>query len=309
MRVAKAHGVRFHASGARPIPALLMAALLAGCGAPAAHGGDEPATAQVSTLKDLAYGADSAQRMDLYLPARPRKAPVIFMVHGGAWRVGDKAMGRVVENKVACWVARGFVFVSVNYRMLPRADPLTQADDVARALAYAQDKAPSWGADPAKFILMGHSAGAHLADLLAAAPASARARGVRPWLGTVSLDSAAMDIVGIMQADHFRFYDRAFGGNPAYWKAASPYHVLTRGAPPMLLVCSTARPDASCAQARVFAAHAAELGVRVEVRGEALSHEEINETLGLPGGYTDAVETFMGSLDPAVHDRLARPHP
>jgi arylformamidase len=296
----------------RTIPALLMAAVLAACGAPEARSGDQPgalsgAPEHGRVLKDVAYGADSAQRMDVYLPAHPKDAPVIFMVHGGAWRFGDKAKGRVVENKVARWVARGFVFVSVNYRMLPATAPLTQAEDVAQALAFAQDKAPAWGADADRFILMGHSAGAHLVDLLAAAPA--RAHGARPWLGTVSLDTAAMDIVGVMQTDHYRFYDRAFGRDPAYWKAASPYYVLTRGAKPMLLVCSTRRQDAPCAQAQAFAAHAAALGVRVEVVQEALSHKDINRTLGLPGPYTDAVEAFMGSLDPAVRAMLARPQP
>ena len=63
----------------------------------------------------------------------------------------------------------GIIFVSVDYRMLPQQDALAQADDVARALAFAQSRARSWGGDPGKFILMGHSAGAHLVALLAAA--------------------------------------------------------------------------------------------------------------------------------------------
>jgi arylformamidase len=256
-------------------------------------------------LKDVAYGNENEQKMDVYLPAHAAGAPVIFMVHGGAWRIGDKAASQVVKNKVARWVSKGFIFVSVNYRLLPKADPLMQADDVARALAAAQAKAASWGGDPAKFVLMGHSAGAHLVALLSAAPARAQALGARPWLGTVSLDSAAMDVVQVMERDHFRLYDQAFGKDAAYWQASSPLRVLTSSAPPMLLVCSSKRPDKPCDQAKVFAAKAATLGIRAEISEQAMSHKEINQKLGLPGSYTDAVEIFMGSLDGAIRKLLA----
>lgn len=200
---------------------------------------------------------------------------------------------------------RGFILVSINYRLLPKADPLMQAEDAARALGAAQARAASWGGDPAKFILMGHSAGAHLAALLAASPARAASFGARPWLGTVSLDSAALDVVQIMESRHYPLYDSAFGRDAAYWKSASPFHALTVGAKPILMVCSTKRPDAPCGQARRFAEKAAAAGVRAEVLEEAMSHRQINENAGLPGAYTEAVEAFMGSLDAAVKKALA----
>ncbi|EER58388.1 LipQ, partial [Acidovorax delafieldii 2AN] len=93
---------------------------------------------------------------------------MVFLVHGGGWRHGDKAHERLVQNKVARWVPRGVVLVSVNYRLLPEAGPDEQLRDVARALATAQRQAPGWGADPQRFLTMGHSAGAHLVALLAA---------------------------------------------------------------------------------------------------------------------------------------------
>lgn len=247
-------------------------------------------------LKDIAYGEADAQKMDVYLPTHAEHAPAILMVHGGGWRRGDKAMRQVVDNKAARWVAQGFIFISINYRMLPKADVLTQADDVARALAAAQSHAAAWGGDPARFILMGHSAGAHLVALLSAAPARAQVQGAHPWLGTVALDSAALDAVKIMQSGHYRLYDKAFGKDETFWKSASPYHVLNATATPMLLVCSTTRKDSPCDQADAFAARAAALGVRAEVSGQALSHKEVNQKLGLPGAYTDTVERFMQSL-------------
>lgn len=73
---------------------------------------------------------------------------MIFMVHGGAWMIGDKGNKGVVDNKVKRWAPQGFVFISANYRLCPAADPLKQARDVARALAFAQSQAGSFGADP-----------------------------------------------------------------------------------------------------------------------------------------------------------------
>ncbi|KAF0815218.1 Carboxylesterase [Andreprevotia sp. IGB-42] len=260
--------------------------------------------AGVRVMRNVAYGSNPLQRMDIYLPQQAGAAPVIFMVHGGAWRTGDKAASTVVQNKVARWVPEGFIVISANYRLLPDADPLTQARDVATALAAAQAKAASWGGDPARFILMGHSAGAHLVGLLNAAPQLAYQAGAKPWLGTVSLDSAAIDVVSIMNRRHFPLYDPAFGTDPAYWQSVSPYHVLVRGAAPMLAVCSSRRSDA-CPPAERFVARAATLGVTASVLPQALTHKEINQQLGLPGAYTAAVEAFMAQLDPAVSQRLA----
>lgn len=257
----------------------------------------------VRVLRNAPYGQAREQRMDIYLPGKAT-GPVIFMVHGGAWRLGDKGAQAVVENKVAHWVPRGFVFISANYRLLPGAAPLEQAGDVARALATAQDKAASWGADSAKFILMGHSSGAHLVALLAASPAAAAKLGAKPWLGAVLLDSAALDVVALMEAKHARLYDQAFGRIPAYWRLASPYHSLSRGAAPFLAVCSTRRSD-SCAQTRRFAEKARSMNVHARVLERDLSHRDINQQLGVNGDYTDAVDSFMQALDGSVMRALA----
>jgi acetyl esterase/lipase len=259
--------------------------------------------AGVRVQRDIAYGADPAQRMNVYLPNATvppvtdpaRRAPVLVMVHGGAWRFGDKSSSGVVGNKLLRWSPLGVVIVSVNYRMLPAADPLDQARDVAAALARVQSLAPGWGADPARILLMGHSAGAHLVALLSASPTLAAEAGVRPWAGTVVLDSAAVDVEGIMRVRHLPLYDRAFGNDPALWRAASPLAQLSGPIMPVLAVCSAPRAT-SCPTARLFAAKATRLGSRSEVLPVDLSHMAINHDLGLPGAYTDGVETFMRSI-------------
>ncbi|HEV8388816.1 MAG TPA: alpha/beta hydrolase, partial [Dongiaceae bacterium] len=229
-----------------------------------------PATAAtppgVTVLRDVAYGPAKLQTMDVYLPAQskvgPKAAPLILMVHGGAWAFGDKTNTQVYENKVARWVPRGFIFVSINYPMVPVSDPVQQADDVARAMAAAQAAAPGWGGDPTRLILMGHSAGAHLVSLLNADPARAARLGVKPWLGTISLDSGALDVPAIMEHEHFRLYDKAFGDDPSLWQAASPIDHLTRDGPPWFGVCNSNRA-LSCDPNKDYVAKAKALGLRV----------------------------------------------
>lgn len=259
--------------------------------------GDEPIYAKlpdgVRVLRDIAYGPDPLQRFDVYAPPQAHDAPVIFMVHGGGWRHGDKRAQTVVQNKVARWVPKGVIFVSVNYRMLPQADPIEQAKDVGRALNFAQKTAAEWGGDGRKFVLMGHSAGSHLVALVA----SSMAPGVH-FLGAVLLDSAALDVPQLMQARHLRLYDNAFGKDAAYWKAASPLHVLSRSMPPVLAVCSSRRA-LSCRQAADFVAKAASLGTRASVLQQDMTHKEINQLLGTAGAYTYAVDAFLSSVDPS----------
>ncbi len=265
--------------------------------------------ASVQRIADVPYGSDPLQRMDVYLPTTPRSsvegpAPVIFMVHGGGWRTGDKAMSRVVQEKAARWVPRGFVFISVNYRLHPAVDVLQEAIDVAVALDSAQKQAAQWGADPAKFILMGHSAGAHLVSFVNAHAPLLQQLGVTPWLGTVSLDSALLNAPVVMSLPHYPLYDEVLGSDPAFWLTISPYQAVTGIVPPYQFVCSTSRPDRPCLQAQGMAAHVKALGGRAEVLPQDLTHGEINATLGLENDYTRAVEAFMGSLDPVVAQRL-----
>lgn len=245
--------------------------------------------------RDIAYGSNPAQRLDLYRPARADKAPVLIMVHGGGWWRGDKARAPVVDNKVNHWIPKGYIVASVNYRMVPEADPLAQATDVAKSVAYIQSRASEWGGDPERVVLMGHSAGGHLIALLAAAPEIAQREGVKPWLGTIPLDSGAYDVNKIMQGRHFALYDRAFGADQQLWREASPTLRLKSRPAPMLLVCSSKRAE-SCAMAEEFADKARSLHAQITVLPVDMTHGEINGLLGVGGAYTDAVDEFMDSL-------------
>lgn len=261
------------------------------------------ASAQTPTQADRAYGPDPAQHYDLYTPPGATAAPLILMVHGGAWAIGDKDSGRVVDAKLGRWLPRGIAFATTNYRMQPIAPPLEQARDVARALADLQRNAGKTGIDRREIVLMGHSAGAHLIALLAARPELLAEAGAEAPKAYVLLDSGALDVPEIMNARHFRFYDRAFGNNPVDWTAASPFHQLRTATPPILAVCSTRRTDA-CPQARAFANKANALGSRVEVLPLDKRHGEINADLGDDAAYTARVESFLAGIAPGFAKRL-----
>lgn len=262
----------------------------------AAEMGPFPLPAGARVERDLAYGMDPLQRLDVYHPAKADNAPVILMVHGGGWSRGNKALWRVVRNKVNHWVGRGYLLVSTNYRMAPSADPVAQSADVARALAFVQAHLSSWGGDPERVVLMGHSSGAHLVALLTADPAISAGQKASPWRATVALDSAAMNVVQLMSRRHLRLYDEVFKNDPAYWRQASPtLQLADKPVAPLLAVCSSRRLD-SCPQARGFASRATQLGGRVEVLPVDLTHPEINAYLGTPGAYTDGVDSFLRSV-------------
>ena len=129
--------------------------------------------------------------------------------------------------------------------------------------------------------------------------------GATPWLGTVSLDSAALDVVEVMEGRHRASTTRPSVSIRRRWPGASPFHQLGAAVAPFLAVCSSRRRD-SCDQARAFSAQAVRLGTRARVLPVDLSHREINERLGEEPGYTADVESFLGGLDGSFRSRPRR---
>ncbi|MCC6270718.1 MAG: alpha/beta hydrolase [Microbacteriaceae bacterium] len=296
----------------KPIVAIAASAALLLTGCVAGSGAPPTATAPPATQdwlpagdlvhRDLAYGTDSNQKLDVYQPQAAQDAPILLMVHGGGWKRGDKAASGVVNNKVSHYLPLGYIVVSTNYRLYPDVDPVTEAGDVGAALAYVQAHAAEWGGSPTNIVLMGHSAGANLVSLLAADPTIASDAGAAPWRGTVALDSAAFNVVTIMSAPHFPLYDPVFGTDTQLWRDSSPTLRLTGAPAPMLLVCDSGRAN-SCSQANAFAAEVAakygkSAGEAIQVYPVDLSHGEINSGLGTAIPLTTAVDAFLLSVAP-----------
>lgn len=263
---------------------LILAALLA---APVAA-----QRAAVPQPREIAFGADPLQRLDVY-PAAPAKgpAPLFVFVHGGGWKRGDKR-NATGAAKIAHFTGRGFAVASVNYRLVPDATVEDQAQDVANAIARLIRDARALGVDPNRIVLAGHSAGAHLAALVATDPRylkrAGAGAGVERLKGVILLDGAAYDVpvqAGEGPAIMRPTYREAFGTDPARQRALSP--TLHAAAPnaPRFLILHVEREDGH-RQSEALAAALRKAGTQAEVRalrGRGLrGHLEINRSLGDP---------------------------
>lgn len=114
--------------------------------------------------RDVPYGADPRQRLDVYAPRRAANLPVVIFWYGGSWTHGDKANYRFVGAALA---ERGFITVIPDYRLYPAVAFPAFCEDGAHALAWVEAHAQEFGGDPHRIVLMGHSAGAHMAAFIA----------------------------------------------------------------------------------------------------------------------------------------------
>lgn len=113
---------------------------------------------------DLPYGEDTRQRLDVFSPKKAGKHPVVVFFYGGSWTMGKKSQYALVGAALA---ARGYATVIPDYRLYPEVRFPEFMGDAARAVAWAHQHAPEFGGDPERIVLMGHSAGAHMAAMLA----------------------------------------------------------------------------------------------------------------------------------------------
>ena len=250
--------------------------------------------------RELAYGADPKQRLDLLVPAGAKRAPLLLFVHGGGWSIGDKRTGAGV--KAAHFTAQGWAFASVNYRLVPQASVEQQASDIAAAIAFARIHAAEQGLDPDRIMLMGHSAGAHLAALVGTDPRYLKAAGVpmSAVCGIVLLDGAGYDIAGQMTRPGnpvAGMYAAAFGKDVSRQQALSP--TLHAAAPNVTdwLILPIDRRDDSKAQSQALAAALRSAGAAADVipvPGE--SHATLNKGLGEKGDFaTGQVDRFLAA--------------
>ena len=113
--------------------------------------------------KDIPYGDQDRQVLDILAPKDAKNLPVVFWIHGGGWQTGDKSE---VKTKPKLFTDRGFVFVSTNYRLLPKVEMETIFRDVAKSIGWVHKHIAEHGGDPDRIFVMGHSAGAQLAALM-----------------------------------------------------------------------------------------------------------------------------------------------
>jgi acetyl esterase/lipase len=132
---------------------------------------------------DIAYRDDAnvdpfRHRLDLFVPRGKKDFPVIVLVHGGCWVMGDNCCGGLYTSVGQFLASRGIGAVLPNYRLSPSVQHPAHVQDVASAVAWTRTHIAHYGGNSEQIFLMGHSAGGHLVSLLAADESYLKAEGL-----------------------------------------------------------------------------------------------------------------------------------
>ncbi len=210
------------------------------CGLPltAAEPADPPpggaAPKRIKVIDDLAYrsGGSKAWRLDLAMPENfgDERHPALVIVHGGGWRAGTKH-DRPYRTLLLDYALKGYVTVSVEYRLLGEAPFPACIEDVKCAVRWLRAHAAEYHVDPDRIGAFGHSAGAHLALMLAMCPASAGLEGDGGWNEFSSRVNAVVAASTPVRV-------RGTGPDADRWSPTS-YINITNNLPPILLIQGT----------------------------------------------------------------------
>jgi acetyl esterase/lipase len=178
--------------------------------------------------------------MDVYLPRMGSNSPVIIYVHGGAWSEGDKAD---LDYKAGYFTEKGYVFVSVNYRLSPDVEHPVHVQDVANAISWFFTNSKHYSSDSKRIYLMGYSSGAHIAALLSVDDKYLKKAGASIDMikGVVLINGIGYDIPLLMDNTTGRtkeIYANALGNGRGGWEEASPINFIEEEEriPPMLIL-------------------------------------------------------------------------
>jgi acetyl esterase/lipase len=198
--------------------------------------------------RDLVFDATHRLALDVYRPAHVEHAPVVVFFYGGSWAGGERAWYRFVGTALA---AHGVVAMIPDYRKIPAVQLDGLMQDAARAVAWARDHAAQFGGDPQDLFVMGHSAGGHIAALLATDPQWLAANSLQPrdlagFIGLAGVYTFVSDDTDDpdMQA--------VFGPTLASQRRAQPVWFVRGAEPPMLLLQGTADTEVNPVDSRVL---------------------------------------------------------
>ena len=250
--------------------------------------------------RDIAYAEPKNERqsLDVFSPADGQNHPIIFWIHGGGWKRGDKSN---VQRKPQAFTDKGYVFVSANYRFVPNVNVKAMASDIAKSIHWVYDHAKEFGGDPNSIFVMGHSAGAHLAALVCTDDRYLRNEGLSLAYikGCVPVDTAAYDISKRLSEngpEGLAAAKEVFGETQESHQDLSPVTFVAKGKniPPFLLLHVATRAE-SKSQTLWFADKLSAAGVSAKVvAGQGKDHGTINADLGLADDEpTKAVYEFM----------------
>ena len=196
-----------------------------------------------TVIKDIPYAStstgDRRRSFDLYLPAKSDgRPPLLIFVHGGFWLLSDDDY-RIGQSIGENLVRDGVAVALVRYRLAPANRHPAQAEDVAAAVASLIKNAEKYGYDGKRVFLLGHSAGGHLASLVALDRNYLTRQGLAPsaLAGVISI-SGLYDLAPTwpVSENQKSATEKTFGNDTATLKQASPMHHVRAAAPPFLII-------------------------------------------------------------------------
>ena len=277
----------------RILAAALLLAALAACSATSILNVLSP-TGDLDIRRDVAYGSLPRQKLDVYRPregAGPR--PVIVFFYGGSWDSGSRDGYLFVGEALA---SRGFVAVVPDYRIYPEVVFPGFVEDAATAVAWAKRHAAEIGGDPGRVFVMGYSAGAHLAAMVAFDKQYLAREGLAP--------SALSGLIGL--AGPYDFLPlkserlKTIFAPEGTIARTQPINFVSADAPPTLLATGENDTTVSPGNSVRLAAKLREKGVPVtELRYPSLTHYTIVGALAAPlrgdEPLLDDIERFVRS--------------
>lgn len=244
---------------------------------------------------DIAYGTHARHKLDVYAPEKGgAAAPVVVFFFGGNWNSGERDKYAFVGRALA---SRGYVVVIPDYRLYPEVRYPDFLDDSAQAVAWTAREIARYGGDPKRLYVMGHSAGAYNAAMVALDPTYLARQGMRSsdlrgWIGL----AGPYDFIPIENPDTRPVFH--FPNTP---QASQPINHVGKQSPPALLIA--AREDKLVNPVRNTGGLAIKLrasGVPVEeIYYDSVSHTTLVASLAAPlrtlAPTLDAVATFIDS--------------
>jgi acetyl esterase/lipase len=187
--------------------------------------------------KNIVYAKSSGLKLDIFGPQKKQEAkPVLVFIHGGNWISGHKDTYSFFGKGFA---RKGIVTVVIDYRLSPDTNYQGMVEDAAKALQWVHQNISSYGGDSSKIYVSGHSAGGHLAALLATDLNYTRPLKLAGTTkGTILIDAFGLDMFDYLSHSRFKkdaIYYPTFSKDPETWKAASPQYHLQNNNPPFLL--------------------------------------------------------------------------
>ncbi len=244
------------------------------------------AAAEPKAHLNLPYAEPKNERqtLDVYASEGGTGRPIVLYVHGGSWIKGDKGS---VYKKPQQFADKGYVFASTNYRFHPNVTVKEMAGDIARVIRYLHDHAKEYGGDPDSIVVMGHSAGAHLAALVCTDDRylAAEKLPLSVVRACVPVDVAMYDIPKrVKDGGPLGNTVGVFGKDEAGQREVSPAAHVARGKSiPPFLILHIADSEERKEQSEWFAKALTAAGVEAKaVSCPDKTHGTINSALGSP---------------------------